>query len=184
MKMKKNISAALLLALSAIGTTASAAVLSVPLYYQEHSNWCWAGSAAMILRYSNNKTVTQCSLANYSFRINYACGNSTFAWNSPANQGNWNYNVDDAMNYFAGATRYYQQNGSLSESNLQSRINSNKPFIMSWRWTSGGAHDVVVKGFSGSNIYFNDPWSGSYVRTYASTVSASDRRWEDSLLQY
>ena len=184
MKLKKKLSAALLLALSAVGTSASAAVLSVPLYYQEHSNWCWAASASMILKYSGNLNVAQCSLANYSFGINYACGNSTFYWNSNANQGNWNYYVDDAMNYYWGATRFYQQNGYLSQTSLQTRINNSKPFIMSWRWSSGGAHDVVVKGYSGSYVYFNDPWDGSYYRTYASTVSASDRSWEDSLLQY
>jgi uncharacterized protein YvpB len=182
MKTKNRLSTALLLAMSAIGT-ASAGVLSVPLYYQEHSNWCWAASASMILGY-HGKGVAQCSLANYSFGINYACGNSTFYWNNSANSGNWNYYVDDAMNHFWGSTRFYQVNGYQSQSSLQTRINNNKPFIMSWRWSSGGAHDVVVKGYSGSYVYFNDPWDGSYYRTYASTVSASDRSWEDSLVQY
>lgn len=182
MRIKNKLSTALLLAMTAIGT-ASAGVLSVPTYYQEHSNWCWAASAQMILKF-HNKSVAQCSMANYSFGINYACGNTTFYWNSRANQGNWNYYVDDMMNYYWGSTRFYQQNGSITQSSLQTRINASKPFIMSWRWSSGGAHDVVVKGYSGSYVYFNDPWDGNYTRTYAATVSASDRRWEDSLLQY
>lgn len=183
--MKKKLSAALLVALSAVGGTAAAGVLSVPLYYQEHSNWCWAASASMVLDYSGgNYYVAQCDLANYSFGINYACGNNDFYWNSSANQGNWNYYVDDAMNYFWGSTQFYQQNGYMSLSSLQYSIDSNKPFIMSWRWTAGGAHDVVVTGYSGNYVYFNDPWDGSYYRTYSSTVSASDRYWEDSLRQY
>lgn len=182
--MNKKLSAALLLSLAAFASTATAGVLNLGLKQQEHSNWCWAASASMILKYSGNLNVAQCSLANYSFGINYACGNTTFYWNSNANQGNWNYYVDDAMNYYWGSTRFYQQNGYQSQTSLQTRINNNKPFIMSWRWSSGGAHDVVVKGYSGSYVYFNDPWDGSYYRTYASTVSASDRSWEDSLLQY
>ncbi|BAV96643.1 C39 family peptidase [Lysobacter enzymogenes] len=182
MKIKNKLSTAALLALAAIGT-ASAGVLSVPLYKQEHSNWCWAASASMILSY-HGRSVAQCSMANYSFGINYACGNNTFYWNSYANQGNWNYDVDDAMNYFWGSQRFYQQNGALSQASLKARIDANKPFIMSWRWSSGGAHDVVVTGYSGNYVYFNDPWDGSYYRTYAATVSASDRKWEDVLVQY
>lgn len=182
--MKKSLSAALLLALSAVGTTATAGVLNVPLYYQEHSNWCWAASAQMVLKFSKGTQYTQCGIVNYAFNINYACGNTTFYWNSNANQGNWNYYVDDTMNAYWGGNRFYQQNGSISYSSLQSRINAGKPFVMSWRWSSGGAHDVVVKGFSGNYVYFNDPWDGAYTRTYAATVSASDRRWEDSIFQY
>ncbi|SFK48433.1 C39 family peptidase [Lysobacter sp. cf310] len=182
MNLKNKLSTALLLALSAAGT-ASAGVLNVPLHMQEHSNWCWAASATMILQY-HGRPLAQCTFVNKAFNINYACGNSTFYWNSPANQGNWNYYVDDHMNYYWGGMRFYQQNGYLSQADLQYRINANKPFIMSWRWSNGGGHDVVVKGYSGSYVYFNDPWDGSYTRTYASTVSAPDRHWEDVLVQY
>lgn len=181
MKLKKKLSAAMLLALSAVGTASAGYIDNVPLYYQEHSNWCWAASATMVLNY-HGRSVAQCTFVNASFNINYACGNGEFYWNSPANQGNWNWNVDDGMNYFWGNQSFYQTNGYLSMGSVQWYINNHKPFVMSWRWSGGGGHDVVLTGYSDDLVHINDPWNGSYWRTYASTVSASDRHWEDSIL--
>ena len=178
--MNKKLSAALLLSLAAFASSATAGVLSVGLKQQEHSNWCWAASSQMVFGWFG-KSYTQCSLANYSFGINYACGNATFYWNSNANSPNSAQAITQVLN--AGGVSAYRT-GALSQSALQSKIDASKPFIIGWYWTSGGGHAVVVKGYSGNYVYFNDPWpgNGSYTRTYSATVSASDRSWGDSMV--
>lgn len=181
MKLKSKLCAAALLVLSGVGTASAGYVLHVPQYYQEHSNWCWSAAATMILN-AYGKAVAQCTFVNASFNINYACGNGEFYWNSPANQGNHNWNVDDAMNYFWGNQSFYYASGHLSMGSVQWYINNGKPFVLSWVWTAGGAHDVVLIGYHDNLVAINDPWNGSYWRTYDSTVSASDRYWRDVVL--
>jgi len=182
MKLKNKLSAAALLVLSAVGTASAGGLINnVPQYYQEHSNWCWSAAATMVLNY-HGRAVAQCTFVNASFNINYACGNGEFYWNSPANQGNYNWNVDDAMNYFWGNQSFYQLNGYLSMGSVQWYVQRSKPLVMSWQWSGGGGHDVVLNGYHDDLVHINDPWNGSYWRTYASTVSASDRYWYDSVL--
>jgi ABC-type bacteriocin/lantibiotic exporter with double-glycine peptidase domain len=149
--------------------------LNVPLKVQEHSQWCWAGASQMVLNFFG-KTPSQCAEVNYAKGINYACGNSTFNWNSNANQPNSTNSITYILNGWGVNSSVV---GVLSQSNSTSRINANRPYVILWQWTSGGGHFVVVKGYSGNYLYINDPWpgNGAYTRTYASTVSASDRYW-------
>ncbi len=151
--------------------------LSVPLRVQEHSQWCWAGASQMVLNFFG-KTPTQCAEVNYAKGINYACGNTTFNWNSPANQPNTTNSITYILNGWNVGSSVV---GVLSQSSSTTRINNNKPYILLWQWTGGGGHFVVVKGYSnnGASLYINDPWpgNGSYTRSYASTKSASDRYW-------
>ncbi len=164
------------LALVGMVATAQTKNLSVPLRVQEHSQWCWAGSAKMITDFKG-KTYTQCAMVNYAKNINYACGNTTFNWNSYANQPNTASAITYILNGCGVPSSY--MSGYLSYSSVQSYINASKPFVVLWSWTNGGGHFVVGKGYSNNGIYFNDPWpgSGSYYRTYSASVSASDRRW-------
>ena len=129
------------------------------------------------------KNYSQCALVNYALGINYACGNATFQWDSYANSTNSAQGIVDlvqAGGVSAGKT------GRLCESQVRAKIDANKPFILAWYWTSGGGHVVVAKGYSGSNLYLNDPWpgNGATVRTYAATAQASDRNWRESILTY
>lgn len=151
--------------------------LNVPLKVQEHSQWCWAGASQMILNFFG-KTPTQCAEANYAIGINYACGNTTFNWNSTANQPKPTNTITYILNGWGVSSSVV---GVLSQANSTAKINANRPYAILWQWTGGGGHFVVVKGYTnnGATLYINDPWpgNGSYVRTYASTYSASDRYW-------
>jgi ABC-type bacteriocin/lantibiotic exporter with double-glycine peptidase domain len=175
--LRPLITAAIFSISTAVCAVASAQTynLNVPLRVQEHSNWCWAGSSQMVLNFFG-KTPSQCSEVNYALGINYACGNSTFNWNSNANQPNYTSAITSILNAWGVSASTV---GVLSQSNSNSRINANRPYVLLWQWTGGGGHFVVVKGYSGNYLYINDPWpgNGAYSRTYASTVKASDRYW-------
>jgi ABC-type bacteriocin/lantibiotic exporter with double-glycine peptidase domain len=182
--LQKTIKFAVSAALLSIGSVvlAQSYQLSVPLKVQEHSQWCWAGASQMVLSYKG-KSATQCAEANYALGINYACGNSTFNWNSNANKPNSTNAISSILNHWgvgAGVT------GVLSQTSSNNNINGNHPYVILWQWTGGGGHFVVVRGYSGSYLYINDPWpgNGAYTRTYSSTVRATDRYWYNTAVTY
>lgn len=184
--MKKMIQATLLILMGlAFGANAFAQSknLSVPLKVQEHSQWCWAGSTQMVF-YFKAKTYSQCAIANYAEGINYACGNSTFDWQDYT--ANAPQSTDTVSSILQAGGLSSSVTGRLSQATSNSYINGSRPYIILWEWTGGGGHFVVVKGYSGSTLYINDPWPGhgSYTRSYSSTVSSSDRSWYNSAIIY
>lgn len=182
MKTSKKLCMAGLL-LASLVSSAYATTLNVPLRVQEHSQWCWAGASQMILNY-HGKNPTQCAEVNYALGINYACGNTSFNWNNYANQPNTTNALSRILNRWgvrAGVT------GVLSQSYSNWYLDNNHPYSILWQWRGGGGgHFVVATGYSGNYLYLNDPWPGNgrYVRTFASTVSASDRWWYNTAVTY
>ena len=158
--------------------------LNVPLVIQEHSQWCWAGSSKAVLNFYN-KTPSQCQIVNWAYGLNYACGNTTFNWNSNANQPNNMYGTNGSVQNILQAwsvpnTAY---NVASSWSSVVFDINANRPFVIRYGWSSGGGHIMVGRGYETANgtnyIYIMNPWpgEGQTYRTYNSAVSASDHRW-------
>jgi hypothetical protein len=158
--------------------------LSVPLVTQEHSQWCWAGSSKAVLNYYS-KTPSQCQIVNWAYGLNYACGNTTFNWNSNANQPNSMYgssgSVQNILSHWGVPNNAYSVASSWNS--VVSDINANRPFVIRYGWTNGGGHIMVGTGYetyNGTNyVYIMNPWpgEGKTYRTYASAVSASDHRW-------
>ncbi|HEX8610402.1 MAG TPA: C39 family peptidase [Telluria sp.] len=158
--------------------------LNVPLTTQEHSQWCWSASSKAVLNYYN-KTPSQCQIVNWAFGLNYACGNTYFNWNSPANQPNNMYgsngSVQNILKAWGVANGAYSVASSWSS--VVSDINANRPFVMRYGWSNGGGHIMVGRGYETANgvnnVYIMDPWpgEGQTYRTYNSAVSASDHRW-------
>jgi hypothetical protein len=180
--MKQLVLAAGLLA--ALPAWAQWRTLSVPLVTQEHSQWCWSASSKAVLNYYY-ATPSQCQIVNWAYGINYACGNSTFNWNSYANQPNSMYgsngSVQGILNAWGVPNNAY--NWASSWSSVVWDINNNRPFVIRYGWTNGGGHILVGRGYetyNGTNyVYINDPWpgEGQTWRTYSSAVSAWDHNW-------
>lgn len=166
------------------GAMAQYKVLSVPLVTQEHSQWCWSASSKAVLNFYG-KNPSQCQIANWAWGINYACGNTTFDWNSYANQPNSMYGTNGSVQNILAA--WGVPNGAYSVasswSTVVADINANRPFVMRYGWTSGGGHIMVGRGYEvygGYNyIYIMNPWpgEGQTWRTHSSAVAASDHRW-------
>lgn len=180
----KQVVAAAAMLLAIPGAMAQWRTLSVPLTTQEHSEWCWSASSKAVLTYYA-KTTSQCQIVNWAFGLNYACGNTTFNWNSNANQPNSMYGTSGSVQNILAA--WGVSNGAYSVasswSTVVSDININRPFVMRYGWTNGGGHIMVGRGYeiyNGSNyIYIMDPWpgEGQTWRTHSSAVSASDHKW-------
>lgn len=176
------VGAALLLAIPA--AMAQWRTLSVPLVTQEHSQWCWSASSKAVLNYYA-KTPSQCQIVNWAYGLNYACGNTTFNWNSYANQPNSMYGTSGSVQNILNAWGVSNSAYSVASSwaSVVYDINANRPFVIRYGWTNGGGHIMVGRGYETYNgvnyVYIMNPWpgEGQTWRTYSSAVYAADHRW-------
>jgi len=166
-------------------------VLSVPETFQEHREWCWAGSSKAVLDYYSSAStncgavVTQCTIANWAWSRSDCCGNSDFNWNHTCNQSNAMYGTSGSLeailvNWSVPTTH---QASVLAQSEVRTEIDGARPFVMRFGWTSGGGHFLVGRGIQGSNLYYMDPWPGNgyTISTYSWVVSASGHTWTHTL---
>ena len=177
------------LLLSTSAAFASWRQLNVPVTIQEHSNWCWAGSSKAVLNYYGTGA-DQCSVVNWAFGINYACGNGDFNWNSNANQPNSLYGTNGSVQSILQSWGRLSNTGYAYASpwtSVVSDINNNRPFVMRYGWTNGGGHIMVGDGWESNNganyVYIMNPWpgEGQTYSTYAYAVSSSDHKWTHTL---
>ena len=112
-------------------TYAGSKLLSVPLYGQAASNWCWVGADKMIMAYRGTNP-TQCDIAS---KVYPNCPNNTAT-------------IDQAATalgaYGFQRTVVYQ---SLGTAEVPNEINANRPMWARWQWCSGGGHAVVITGY-------------------------------------
>ncbi len=168
-------------------------LLDVPEIFQQHSQWCWAGTSQATLNYYG-QAPTQCAIANWAFSRSDCCGSSDFDWAHDCNY--WNY-------MFGGSARGENPNGSLrgilQHDGVQStvldtaltrdavvdEIDHGRPFIIRFGWTGGGGHFLVGRGYdqAGTYVDYLDPWPGNghSKALYAWMVSAADHTWSHTL---
>lgn len=167
--------------------------LSVPLYAQQTTMWCWAASGEMIMSFLGND-VAQCAQANNRFGRTDCCPippciNSSSP-NYPCVTGGW-----PEYNKYGFSFSSTPWGTALTWDQLKAQIDGNKPVGFSWGWTGGGGHYMVAKGYSVSSgvnmVAINDPWpvesncnkTGggiSKLITYMEYVSGTDHtHWKD-----
>ncbi|PTT93108.1 hypothetical protein DBR42_00660 [Pelomonas sp. HMWF004] len=184
----KQAVAGLVLAAALPLAVAAGKSLNIPTTTQEHSEWCWAASSKAIINLFGTPP-TQCAIVNWAYGLNYACGNSTFSWNSPANQPNYLYgqagSMQDILKHWGYSTRAVQ--AASPWSGVVSDIDAGKPFVIRFGWTSGGGHIMVGKGYEVANnasyVLYMNPWpgEGASESLYSWVVSASDHKWTHTL---
>ena len=173
-----------LLLLTLASTSFADRVLSFPERFQEHSEWCWAGSSEAILKYYGHGP-DQCDEANFAWGRSDCCGNFTFEWDHACNQPNYMYGTGGSLQ--AILTNWGVNSNavasSLSQNTARSEIDAKRPFVMRFGWTGGGGHFLDPYGMSGNYLYYMDPWPGHgyTISLYSWVVSASDHTWTHTL---
>ncbi|TVX88264.1 papain-like cysteine protease family protein [Paenibacillus agilis] len=124
---------------------------SYPAVKQEQSLWCWAGASASILKYYG-KHVSQCDIAKA------VKGTSTCSDVSASAQETQN----GLVQYGISSWMY---DGALTYTDVKTQIdNGSRPVYVSWQWSTGGGHVVVIYGYDsvGGNDMLNymDPLVG------------------------
>ena len=165
--------------------------LPVLLTVQQQDNWCWAASSKAVLDYYGNPA-DQCQMANYAFGQNNCCSNITWPNGAGSKCDSGDYlisipllwtGVNSVLNYFGNINTDWKY-GSVSAAKVQSEIGNNRPLIMSWNWTGGSSHALVIFGISNNLISFLDPWPGKGLQhwDYNSVVQDSNHTWASTLL--
>lgn len=176
-----------------ISTYAEAIVLPVPGSAQYQTNWCWASSAQVIVRWLGG-SMNQCTLAD-ELRIASGWGDDqccsygyrVLAPDHICNQGNWLFYygfrpIEDML-----SDRGIDTTGIwslLSQNAIQTEVNAGRPFIFRRDWDGGGAHALVCHGQAGGNTYFFDPWDAQnlfQVGTYNWVVDGANHTWTRTL---
>lgn len=123
--------------LSACCTPSLVATIDVPKLPQQASNWCWAASGQMTMRFLGHD-VAQCTEANKRFGLTTCCSNNS----GGCNNGGW----PEYEKY--GFTADQTSDTALSWGAVQNQIYClRKPIAFSWHWPGGGGHMMVVKGY-------------------------------------
>jgi len=174
----------LILLFSACCTPSLVATVDVPTLPQQASNWCWAASGQMTMRYFGHD-VSQCTEANNRFGLATCCQNNS----GNCNNGGW----PEYEKYGFAADQ--TSDTALTWSQVQSQIYcAKKPVAFSWHWSGGGGHMMVLKGYLVINnvkyVDVNDPepytnlqtptGGTETIMTYDNYVSATGHtHWND-----
>lgn len=158
---------------------AAAVWLSVPTYYQEKSNWCWAAVSQSVLEYYG-RYHSQSGIAAYGTPGQDNVSNDLFGAAWPM------HGVDEILAYFAGI---YSMgvNAPLPMNDVINSIEGLwRPIPIGWYSTQPG-HMVALTGVAvdGGVLYVSvmDPARGRYITTYNWVYSNSpDGPWAQSLL--
>jgi hypothetical protein len=173
----------------ALATDCASMPLPVPVKIQEHSQWCWAATSSAVLEYYGTP-IAQCSIANYSSRLDSCCGNYTFEWDNACNNPNYlgghglnSGDIQDILQHWGVYSTYTRS--TIPQEVLVTDIDYGRPDIILVQWANAQAHFVVIRGYdlSGNFISYMDPYLGYRTDPYTSLVSTSDgtRYWIESL---
>lgn len=162
-------------------STADGLILSVPVKIQEQSNWCWAASSQAIISYYG-KTLNQCDISNYAWSLSSCCSDPSNQ--STCNKNNYTYgesgSVQDILSHWGVSSQAYDT--YLSEDMVMSEINAGRPFVILWKWASGGGHFVVGIGVNYCHtLTYMNPLEGYSTDLYSSVVKTSSHSWVNSL---
>ncbi len=148
-------------------------VLDVPEKFQALYQWCWAGVSEAIMNYYG-EFATQSEIADYG-----TGGVNT--WNYLYGSDGSRKGINLILDHWGFTSSYGSYTMSLAQ--VENRIDGRQPFVIRWGWYTGGGHFVAGRGYSGSNIYYMDPWPGNgyQVATYDWVVDDGIHSWTHSL---
>lgn len=168
---------------------------SVPAYQQTQSNWCWATVGQMIYWAYKPGTIQQCNFVAVSRDKEnsdwFDCDNlssstadpctSPGTFNSPQSLYTCGGSIENVLDYYGVSSTGYGHAFSTSE--LTTATSNKRHCIARWGWNSGGGHFVLIYRYSGGNVSFNNPATGSsYTWTYSSfSTSNGSATWTHTL---
>ena len=149
---------------------------------QENDRWCWAGSLQAVLAYAGFYP-RQCDIVSiYNDYEDYGRGHGDCCvlgpkWASDCYHGGYSDGYPPVLGHF-GIPSYLNSTVPLGRDDINWSIRYNNPIIIRLDWENGGAHAVVIHGFTASNmeedlVHIVDPgpsW-GYQVITYNALIN-------------
>lgn len=171
--MVASLAAALVMSLSCVTTaSASSVYLSVPIYVQEQSYWCWAATSKSVSVYLGGSNSSQCQYVKWG-KNSSSCANVT---------GDLSTDVRRALSSAGIRNTGSMINSAASTATISGQINNSKPLMVRWGWDSGGGHMLVIRGYTSDPGYlvvsYIDPLQSYYSSgTYDWMKSGSGHTW-------
>jgi len=134
---------------SAAGGTAT--LLTVPLYAQEQSNWCWAASVQMMQQTLRGVHDSQCQIVKWG-KASTSCSN-VVGTDAEARKA-----MTSAL-----LTSVVYGNSLPPYSVIKTEITAGRPVLYHLQWSTSGSHFVVVTGIfsdpgaTTTGVYWNNP---------------------------
>jgi Papain-like cysteine protease AvrRpt2 len=126
---------------------------------QCHSYWCWAAVAASVSAfYDETSTFSQCRIANLELHRQDCC---TFDCGANGVEFNIMHTLGSALNR-AGRLKRLVRFQRATRAEVQQEIRARRPLCVRTIWSGGGAHFVVIVGYSpdDDSLVIADPWRG------------------------
>lgn len=121
--------------------------LNVVRCEQQETNWCWAACAQMVGNYYGN---------SYSQGIIVYQVKGSFN-----NVGASDTEVSQAMNFVLPPGKSATCINTMSQDSMYTKLAQGYPIPIKMLWNSGGAHDVLITGYTSEGaLIITDPWLG------------------------
>lgn len=155
------LSALLVASLFVMPSYASSRYLSVPIYRQEQTNWCWAASAKMVAVYLGGQNVSQCQYVKWG----------TASWECRNQTGDIQWTLDRVFRE-AGLSNVGSVTGTADSGIVTNEINNNSPSIVRWGWNGSmiDGHMLVVRGYTTDPGYLVMSYIDPDVAAYSSAT--------------
>jgi hypothetical protein len=183
--------------------------LKFKMYKQEQSEWCWAAVAVSVEKYFNpHSEITQCEIATKVFKADKDLKDKIPKSDSPCcsergccadpEQCNEPAAVEDALKAIhkwrntldqskAPEGSSYLSTGTLTFDQVRREIDQGRPVCVDVRWTSGGGHSVVIRGYrilstGACQVEVADPLNASAVVDFVEFTKAyyGDGEWTET----
>lgn len=148
-------------------------VLDVPTHTSPSgSNWCWAGCATMATQYYGNNT-TECEIVEWA-RLNISSPNRgtnnccSFPTPDSCFGGTAIANIDAILG--SEGLSCSRINNTVTLGTVQSTINDNRPIIIQGE-RNFSFHTMIIIGYDGNYLHYNDPAGGSYITLYSDAIT-------------
>ncbi|MEP7195306.1 MAG: papain-like cysteine protease family protein [Saprospiraceae bacterium] len=133
---------------------------------QKQSNWCWAACSEMVMKHFDpSGNYAQCEQAVRALNPNQVSQTSigsccqAATGNLECNHTNWP--IFEMYNFKCSDT--YTCSDYLSWEDMLNQIDSSKPLCLTYNWTCGGAHMIIMSGYQIVNnqllVHLLDPYS-------------------------
>jgi hypothetical protein len=145
---------------SPAGGAASINQLNLHMQFQQQSNWCWSAvSVSVKLFYTPGFAITQCEQANLQLNQTTCCVDGA------SNVCNKTGFLDRALDGLGNLAAFNA--GTTALATVTAQIGASRPLGARIAWAGGGAHFVVIDGYTpgapGDPITIKDPIYGTSI---------------------
>jgi len=138
--------------------------VSIQIEQQKKSRWCWAAIATAVGAYYKSSDIDQEELVNILLK-DIESKKEDYS-QKDLKEKNINFKLDIALKHVKSFSHWTP--GKPVFDRIQYEINQGRPFAVRLEWYKGGAHYILIKGYTPEQkeLLIEDPLHGSTILPY------------------